>query len=127
MIMQEIFNRLALLIQVDDRASFVTALEEIDEGELNFDINFQDSATKNTLLHICTQNGSKTMTKNCLRNGAFLNVQNSRGNTPLHFCYAYGYTELGDYLVSKGADDSLRNCDGLTPYEGLSRESLDAL
>ena len=30
-----------------------------------------------------------------------MNAINMNGNTALHFCYAYGYHQLGDYLVSK--------------------------
>ena len=45
-----------------------------------------------------------------------------RGNTPLHFCYSYGYGEtLGKYLITKGADTSIRNREGLTCFEGLSK------
>lgn len=40
------------------------------------------------------------------------------GNTPLHFCYMFGYGEtLGQYLLSKGADDSLRNSDACLCYD----------
>lgn len=42
------------------------------------------------------------------------------GNTPLHFCFAYGYGDtLGEYLISKGADCTIRNNDGFTCREGL--------
>ena len=42
------------------------------------------------------------------------------GQTPLHFCFTYGHTELGNYLISKGADETAQNAYGLTPYEGLN-------
>ena len=45
----------------------------------------------------------------------------------LHYCFAYHNEKLGDYFVSKGADDSIQNAEGLTCYEGLSREDLDGL
>lgn len=48
----------------------------------------------------CVQ-GSKRMVKYLLRRGAFLNAQNSTGNTALHYCYTYGHTELADYLKAK--------------------------
>lgn len=124
---EEKFEALSLLIQAGDRVKFTTAMEEIAEGALRYDVNYQDAKYKNTLLHIACQNGNKLMTKTCLRNGADLNCQNSRGNTPLHFCYAYGYSALGDYLVSKGANDGLCNVDGLTCYEGLNREDVALL
>ena len=50
----------------------------------------------------------------------FTRTQNIRGHTPLHFAYAYGYEELGEYLVKKGgADANIRNVYGLTCFEGL--------
>ncbi len=43
-----------------------------------------------------------------------------REQTPLHFCFAYGYAELGEYLMEKGAADAgIRNHFGLTCHEGL--------
>ena len=35
--------------------------------------------------------------------------------------------DLGEYLITKGADDSIVNVDGLTCYEGLSMEEVDAI
>lgn len=49
------------------------------------------------------------------------------GQTALHFCFAYHFEELGQYLLSKGADDSILNADGLTCYEGLSRDDVDVM
>jgi ankyrin repeat protein len=82
---------------------------------------------KNTLLHISCQNGYKNFVKACLRRGADINAQNSNGQTGMHFCYAMGFNDLGEYLKSKGADDTIRNVDGLTVYEGLNKSSLDHL
>ncbi|EKX34207.1 hypothetical protein GUITHDRAFT_119624 [Guillardia theta CCMP2712] len=56
----------------------------------------------NTVLIIAAQNGNKRITKICLRRGANINAQNFRGQTSLHYCYAFGYMELGSYLESKG-------------------------
>jgi ankyrin repeat protein len=43
-----------------------------------------------------------------------------KGNTPLHFCYTYGYGDtLGTYLISKGADPDIRNHSGHVCYDGL--------
>lgn len=56
--------------------------------------------------------------KVALRKGADINVKNLKGNTPLHFCFQYGYGEsLGAYLISKGADATARNRAGYTCYE----------
>lgn len=43
-----------------------------------------------------------------------------KGNTPLHFCFTYGYGDsLGSYLISKGADATIRNNSGMTCREGI--------
>jgi hypothetical protein len=102
---------------------FVEVEEMLNHPDWNIPIDHQDE-NGNTLLHIACQNGSKRLVKLCLRAKADMNVQNLNGQTPLHFCYGYGFHELGDYLVSKGADDSLRNRDNLTCYEGLGAREL---
>mmetsp|Transcript_6084 Transcript_6084/g.11538 ORF Transcript_6084/g.11538 Transcript_6084/m.11538 type:complete len:127 (-) Transcript_6084:1432-1812(-) len=67
----------------------------------------------NTILCISCQNGNKAMMKLALRYGANINIRNFRGNTPLHFCYRYGYANtLGKYLLERGANASLRNLNG---------------
>ncbi len=41
-----------------------------------------------------------------------------RGNTPLHFCFQFGYGDsLGQYLISKGANPNIRNSDGYTCFD----------
>ena len=41
------------------------------------------------------------------------------GNTAMHYCIQYGYTEVGDYFQAKGANDNVENSMGMTCYEGL--------
>ena len=71
----------------------------------------------NTLLHVACQNGNKKLVKALLRKHADIDATNQNGNTGLHFCFMYAYYGLGEYLISKGANDGLRNADGATPYE----------
>lgn len=49
------------------------------------------------------------------------------GQSVLHYCHEYGFHDLMEYLMDKGARDDLLNSDGLTCYEGLSKEAVDAL
>ena len=58
------------------------------------------------------------MVKFGLRKGLDVNARSANGQTPLHLCFAFGRVSLGKYLIDKGADDSIRNAEGLTPYEG---------
>ncbi len=60
-----------------------------------------------------------------LRRGADINARNYSGNTALHYLYEYDHVVLAEYLLRKGADDSILNSQGLTPYEGAHREHLD--
>lgn len=73
----------------------------------------------NTLYLTACQNGHKKIAKVALRNGAKINHVNKKGCTGLHYCFAYGYDKLGDYLKTKGADDTIKNKVNMTCYEGL--------
>lgn len=74
----------------------------------------------NTLLIIACQNGNKRVAKLLLRRGANINGRNHKGNTPLHYCYTFGYGDtLGSYLMTKGADSSMRNNQGKLPWDGI--------
>mmetsp|Transcript_18344 Transcript_18344/g.30744 ORF Transcript_18344/g.30744 Transcript_18344/m.30744 type:complete len:314 (+) Transcript_18344:120-1061(+) len=74
----------------------------------------------NTVLIIACQNGNKRVAKGVLRRGANINSRNLKGNTPLHYCYHYGYGEtLGQYLISKGADAEARNNAGRAITQGI--------
>jgi len=77
------------------------------------------------------------------RRGILINHQNYHGNTALHYAFHYGYGEslgfdphlphyfllvclfsslfcyLGEYLISKGGDDSILNDLNYTCYEGI--------
>ena len=73
----------------------------------------------NSILCVACQNGHKRIAKVALRRECNINFQNKRGNTPLHFCYQYGFLALAEYLQSKGADPEILNFRGLSCYEGL--------
>ena len=105
------------------RNNKVLELEAALESDGPF-IDLEEESSGNTLLIVAVQNNNKRILKALLRRGASINHRNRRGNTALHFAFAFGYTELAAYLISKGADDSLRNCEGLTSHEGISASSL---
>ena len=72
---------------------------------------------RNSLISLAAQQNDKRLVKYLLRRKADVNLQNYAGNTPLHFCFAYSYVGLGDYLVSKGANAETVNAQGETCYE----------
>lgn len=103
----------------------------------------------NTAFLLAAQQGLKRMCKLLLRRGADMNARNLRGNTALHYCHMYGFADLGaspqvvaglrgsdrrhaplsrpaQYFVSKGADDTLANAEGLTCYEVAAGLALAA-
>ena len=52
-------------------------------------------------------------------------MMNIQGHTCLHFCFAYKYTELGEYLISKGADPTIKNIYGRTCFQGLAEFRME--
>ena len=81
-----------------------------------------------TLLHMAAQNNQRKSAKLVLKRTDFasdpprlslIDAQTNQGQTPLHFCFAYGYRDLARYLLSLGADDAVTNVHGMTCYEGL--------
>merc|ERR1712118_206211 len=54
----------------------------------------------NGLLHIAAQNNHRRIAKLLLKLRSDVDGKNSRGNTPLHYCYAYGYSQLAEFLVT---------------------------
>lgn len=93
----------------------------LDQG---IDPNVRDSYG-NTVLIIAAQNGLKNVAKAALRNGGDINAKNIKGNTALHFAFAYGFGDtLGAYLISKIADDKVRNIQGQTCYDVACKPQL---
>ena len=80
----------------------------------------QINESGNSLLIVAAQNNQKDICKALHNRGADLDTQNRLGQTALHFAFAFGYTELGKWLVQKGANTNLKNANGMTCYQGLS-------
>lgn len=94
-------------------------VESIDAG---FSIDEEDDKG-NTLLLIACQNVNMKMVEYLVSKRANVNHRNAQGNTPLHFAMAYDADgALGEYLIARGADDTIENSFGLTPYDGLTPE-----
>jgi len=76
----------------------------------------------NNLLHVACQNNSRRIAKLLLKAGINVNEQNKSGNTPLHYCYQYGFEPMCEYLVAHNADDSIANHANFLPAQGLGRD-----
>ena len=116
----DMFEKLCKCIRHGKSSEFDLLLNEAD---WQLPLDFTDDVG-NTLLMICCQNGNKRCVKSCLRQGCDVNTQNRKGQTALHFCFGYGFESLGNYLISKGADETITNTQGCTCYEGLNLEEV---
>ena len=98
---------------------------EVEEALKNgtVDPNVRDKFG-NSLLAVATQNNRKRIVKAAVRAGVPLDAQNAQGQTAMHFAYAYGYVELAEYLIHKGANPMVTNTHGLRPDEGLTPDRL---
>lgn len=85
---------------------------------LAFDPNVRDKHG-NTVLAVAAQNNRKRLVKAAVRAGVRLDAQNEKGNTAAHFACAYGYEDISEYLVKKGADPGILNGEGKRPDQGL--------
>jgi ankyrin repeat protein len=98
-------------------------VEDMLTGPHAVDPDIRD-AHGNTVLAVATQNNRKRIVKAAVRAGVPLDAQNTQGQTAMHFAYAYGYDELAEYLIRKGANPMVTNCHGMRPDEGLSPDRL---
>lgn len=125
--MESLFTNAMLLVRSSpiDYEALENLLDTFDDRA--FDINHRDKYGNTLLLLACQQGGiSKRISKLLLRRGADINAQNYMGNTALHYLMTYNQSPaLAEYMIQRGADDSLLNYDGLTCYEGLSKEDVD--
>ena len=109
------------------RAARTGHVDELDGLLLSGSIELDDCRDRwgNTLLMVACQNNQLRVARLLVGRGADLNARNSTGNTALHFAFAYRFRPLSDMLLAAGANDTLLNAAGLTPYEGLSADALD--
>jgi ankyrin repeat protein len=92
------------------------------EESLNMGFSLEAEDEKgNTLLLVACQNSNRRLVEMLLVRGANINHQNAQGNTALHYALAFDASgQLGEYLIERGADDTIDNIEGLTPYDGVA-------
>ena len=93
---------------------------------LPFHLNKTDDFGNSLLSYAC-QNGNMKICKYLIAKGANMNHQNKAGQTPAHFAIAFKFFDLSTWLFENGADDTIHNKFGLSPYDGLLAEGGDAL
>ena len=85
---------------------------------LPFHINKTDEHG-NSMLLLAAQNGNRKIAQYLIQKGANMNHQNKNGQTAGHFANAYQFFDLSQWLFANGADDTIENMYGLSPYDGL--------
>eukprot|EP00746_Dinoflagellata_sp_MGD_P084560 gnl/MRDRNA2_/MRDRNA2_33553_c0_seq2.p1 gnl/MRDRNA2_/MRDRNA2_33553_c0~~gnl/MRDRNA2_/MRDRNA2_33553_c0_seq2.p1 ORF type:complete len:248 (-),score=37.79 gnl/MRDRNA2_/MRDRNA2_33553_c0_seq2:95-760(-) len=100
--------------------------KEVEQGlQAGFSPKSTD-AFGNTLFHVACQNGQKRIAKLAIKFGGDMDAQNFKGNTGLHFLFAFGYADIAEYFISKGASDSILNKSGLAPHRGLTAPQMSS-
>ena len=82
---------------------------------------------KNTLLNIAVQCSNYEISKYLLINGAKVNTQNVYYflnqiylNSPLHYALSFKNYNIANLLISKKADEELKNSYGFTPWQCIA-------
>jgi ankyrin repeat protein len=70
-----------------------------------------------TLLHWACDRGYLDIVQLLVKRKAKLDIQDSEGNTPLHFASMTGHREIYCYLIEQGSDPHLRNKEGESAIE----------
>ena len=77
-----------------------------------------------TPLHYAVDRSFRDVATFLIDNGAQLDAQDTSGETPLMIAVLCEHEELLKLLLDRGADKSIRNCEGLTVLElcGIKEE-----
>ena len=72
------------------------------------------------------QNNRKRISKIAVKSGVPLDAANKQGQTALHYCYGYGYFELGEYLAGPAQGHAGSTLSIARPYSStLTLPKLD--
>nr|CAB3221664.1 ankyrin repeat and EF-hand domain-containing protein 1 [Phallusia mammillata] len=75
-------------------------------------INYRDPRDGECALHLAAQSNNEGMMKFLLKLGAFPNVQDFKGRTPLMKAADYGHDKTVEILAKTGADTTVRDSEG---------------
>lgn len=78
-------------------------LRELMEAGANMNTVYRDYSNISTksLLHVCCEKGQLLCAKILVENGAFLNIRDKWGQTPLMYCMITQYHEIGEMLLAR--------------------------
>ena len=102
------------------RNNKVEEVEDFLKGTYGkIDANDKDPRTGSTALIEASQSGHKPILKMLIKSKAFVNAQDRKGNTALHYATTYKYQSVVEYLVQHGADLSICNSKSKSCLEGI--------
>jgi len=81
--------------------------------------NLGDPKTGNSPLHIAAQNGHDNLVAMLIEFKASVNMQNLKGQTPLHMAVGYDYYAVVQLLLAAGADENMVNSADIPAHAGL--------
>lgn len=73
----------------------------------------------NTFLNLAVQCDCEDIVNYLISKGANVNTQNKKLNSPLHYALSYQNFTICDILLRSGADETMKNAKGLTPWQCL--------
>ncbi|KAF1760813.1 hypothetical protein GCK72_009063 [Caenorhabditis remanei] len=84
---------------------------------------FMDRQDGVNALHEAVREVNAAHVSEVVKGGAYINVYNLHGNTPLHCATKLGFPEIVEILIKNGADRTLRNAQNETPEQMLTYRS----
>ena len=76
-----------------------------------------DTSDPNSMLIIASQLGDIDRVRLAIAKGAYVNYQDEKGGTALHWAVFYGHKEIVRLLLMQGADPLIRDKNGITPVD----------
>ena len=111
---------LRMLINEGEESLFLDYFAQIYR---KIDINCKDE-NNNTLLILSVREGLINVVKELLEKNVNINIRNVKGNTALHYALGNKMYYIADLLKKNGADESILNKNGLTPWECVGQSGV---
>jgi len=99
---------------------------EASGGDLKAAGSAKDPKTGNVALHIASQNGHLSTVERLIALGLPVNVQNGKGQTPLHMSVEYDFYFVAKALLAANADVGIVNNDGNKAISGIEGGKVGA-
>lgn len=122
--MKAIFKHLELAVEQEDVTQAKVILT-YHKQKINLD--YKDQRSGQTLLHKSCIQGSLSIIRLLVDQGASLEVQDINGNTAMHYACANGHFNVARFLLNNCANVYVRNYEGLQPVDLAEDSSLKML